>query len=76
MSPSIPPEVLVEVDPLLLSREFFAAIFLLRERTGCTLAMALEQLTGRSQELETLPPAFGEAETARRWRERAPEAWR
>ncbi|MCP3059717.1 hypothetical protein LXT21_13100 [Myxococcus sp. K38C18041901] len=76
MSPSIPPEVLVEVDPLLLSREFFAAIFLLRERTGCTLATALEQLTCRSGELETLHPAFGEAEAKRRWKERSPEAWR
>ncbi|MFY1825180.1 hypothetical protein ACN47A_04650 [Myxococcus fulvus] len=76
MSPSIPPEVLVEVDPLLLSRELFAAIFLLRERTGCSLATALEQLTWRSEELETLHPAFGEAEAARRWRERSPEAWR
>ncbi|SET95939.1 hypothetical protein SAMN05443572_10471 [Myxococcus fulvus] len=76
MSPSIPPEVLVEVDPLLLSRALFPAIFLLRKRTGCSLATAVEQLTWRSQELETLHPAFGEAEAARRWRESAPEAWR
>ncbi|AGC43703.1 hypothetical protein MYSTI_02387 [Myxococcus stipitatus DSM 14675] len=57
MSRAIAPEIFDQVDALLLRREHIAVVFHLMQQTGYALGTSIEQVSLRSQELESLPPS-------------------